>query len=89
MVCPLRNISLNNDQTFSLCSSSATLITDSNVNQNTVTGINPDKKHILPAFKSVTQISSSNNTYSLNRKILDKNSKILSKHNLIIKFTSK
>ncbi len=84
-----KNISLNNDQTFSLCSSSATIITDSNVNQNTATGFNPDKKHILPAFKSVTQISNSNNTYSLNRKILDKNSKILSRHNLIIKFISK
>ena len=74
---------ISNDQTFSLCSSSATLISDYN-QTNTLSRTNRNSKKLMP-FKSAAQIGNSN-TYSLNRKNLEKNNNILSKFKIGLLF---
>ena len=75
-----KNINLNSDQTFSLCSSSATLISDTYQAATTTKA----KKKLVP-FKSSAQIvnsnttnNTSNNCFSLNRKNLEKSNNISS-----------
>ena len=76
-----KSVNLNTDQTFSLCSSSATLISDT---YQTATMTKPKKK--LVPFKSSAHIvnsnttnATSNNCFSLNRKNLEKSNNISSK----------